>query len=291
MKEKIRATKLKVRPIRRVLQIGVLSLLIITPYLTSNHLDWSPSRIVLGHLPEPRIFPIAGDLWSMSIGSIRLSHPVAFIEETISAKRIYMSFLISAIIPILITITLGRVFCSWLCPVGFILELNQKVNRFLKKMGIHKTIRITDIRYIVLSIALVLSFFLAFPLISIFDPPHMLGRELMYIFTHNAFSLTGIGILSGILLFEMFLTSRAWCNYLCPSGGALSILGSWRLWRIKMDKERCTHCSICNDVCPYYLEPMRLADDQEFDWIKCDNCGLCRDACPEGAISYTTGRR
>jgi ferredoxin-type protein NapH len=286
-----RPVRVKIRPIRRVVQIGVLSFLIIIPYLTSNHLDWSPSRIVLGHLPEPRIFPVTGDLWSMSIGNLKLVHPVAFIETTISTKRIYIPLILSVIIPLLITIILGRVFCSWLCPVGFILELNQKVNRFFKKMGLHKTIRITDIRYIILFIALVLSFFLAFPLISIFDPSHMLGRELMYIFTHNAFSLTGVGILLGILSFEMFSTSRAWCNYLCPSGGALSLLGSGRLWRIRMDKERCTHCHICNDACPYYLEPMRLAEEQKFDGVKCDNCGLCRDQCPEGAISYTIERR
>jgi len=49
-------------------------------------------------------------------------------------------------------------------------------------------------------------------------------------------------------------------------------------------------CGQCNDVCPYYLDPMRLTEGQRFNSVKCDNCGLCRDVCPRGAISYKFGR-
>ncbi len=283
--------KLNIRPLRRISQLLVLLMLVSIPYLTSNPSDWSPSRIVLRQLPEPRIFPVTGDLWSISIGSIKFAHPVAFIEETISSKVLYTPLVISVLIPIIITIILGRVFCSWMCPVGFMLELNQKADGFFRKLKLKYPLKIRDYRYSILTLSLISGFIFSFPVISVFDPPHVFGRELMYIFTHNAISLTGTGLLLGILLFETFSTSRAWCNYLCPSGGALSILGSMRLWYIRMNRERCNHCGICNDACPYHLEPMGLADNQRFDWTKCDNCGLCRDVCPEGAISYVMGRR
>lgn len=277
----------KMRYIRRVVQVLVLIIFVAVPFFTRNPLDWSPSRIVLGHLPTPTVFPFSGDTWSFSISDFRMIHPVAFIEEAISAKAVYLPLIVALIIPLFMTILLGRFFCSWMCPTGFLLELNQKSGSFFNRIGIKYNVSIKDFRYIILVLALIFGFIFAFPLISVFDPPHVLGRELMYLFTHHAISLSGMGLLLGIVLFETFSTSRAWCNYICPSGGALSLLGSKRLWHIGMDRKKCIHCLKCDEVCPYYLDPMKLADNEDFDWVKCDNCGLCRDVCPTAAISYT----
>ncbi len=278
--------RFRIKPPRRLVQLGVIVVLIGVPFYTQNPLEWSPSRIVLGHLPKPRVFPLSGDTWSFSIGGFTLTHPVAFIEEVLSSKVVYQPLLISALIPLVLTLVLGRVFCSWLCPVGFLLELNQKVNSLFRRAGLHLRVRIKDLRYTILALALVLVFFFAFPILSIFDPPHLFGRELMYIFTHGAVSLSGAGLLLGIFLLDLFFAPRVWCRSLCPSGGALSLLGARRLWRIRMDAGRCTHCGYCDEACPYGLEPMGLAEAKGFDWLKCDNCGLCRDVCPTGALSY-----
>jgi ferredoxin-type protein NapH len=176
--------RVRIKPLRRASQLTVLSMLIIIPYLTSNPFHWSPSRIALGQSPQPKIFQVSGDLWSLTLWSLKLSHPVAFIEETISAKKLYTPFLISALIPLVITITFGRVFCSWMCPVGFILELNQKVNKALRMKGLNRPIRMRDLRYTILVISLIFSFFFAFPLISIFDPPHYVRQGIdVYIHT------------------------------------------------------------------------------------------------------------
>ncbi len=167
------------------------------------------------------------------------------------------------------------------------LELNQSANALMKKMGLYAALGIRDFRYTLLAVSMVLASFFAFPVLSVFDPPHVLGRELMYLFTHQQLSLSGAGLLLGILLFETFSTSRAWCNYLCPSGGGLAIAGARRLLHINMDGKACVNCDKCDEVCPYYLKPMGLASGKGFDWDKCDNCGLCRDVCPVRAINYS----
>jgi ferredoxin-type protein NapH len=286
LKEAVEGHRLKARLPRRVLQLATLLVLVAVPYFTSNRLDLSPSRIVQGQLPPPRVFPVSGDTWSFSAGEFTLLHPVAFAEEALSSKVFYVPMLTAVLLPLLATVVLGRVFCSWMCPVGFVLELNQWTNGLLKKSGIHRGLRIRDFRYALLALSMILAFLLAFPLISVFDPPHMLGRELMYVFTHEELSLSGTGFLLGILLFETFSTSRAWCSCFCPSGGALSIIGARRAWRINMESDKCTQCLKCDETCPYGLEPMGLALGRGFDWAKCDNCGLCRDACPFKAITY-----
>lgn len=282
--------KIKVLPLRRLVQILVLLILVAIPYLSQNPSTLAPSRIVLGNQADPSLIPVMGDTWSFSLGNFRLTHPVAFLEEVLSSKSIYLPFFVSVLIPLALTVALGRVFCSWICPVGYLLELNQKLNRVVQRAGLHFNIRVRDYRYPILTISLIFGFLFAVPVISVFDPPHLFSRELMYIFTHNAVSLSGVGLLLGIFLFETFSTSRAWCNSICPSGAGLALMSVKRALWIKMESEACNHCSKCDGACPYYLEPMGLADKREFDWNKCDNCGLCRDVCPAGAISFSSRR-
>ncbi len=278
---------IKVTPLRRVVQLVVFGVIILTAYVTANPFEWSPSRIVLGHLPPPSVLPVSGDTWVYTIGGFRLVHPMALIDGIFAMKVFYIPLLIGVVIPLITTILLGRVFCSWLCPFGFLLELNQKAHNSLKMVGLKREIKIPDIRNLFLIIILTLSFFLYTPVLSAIDPPHMLGREFMYLFTHHSLSVTGLSILLGIILFEGLFSQRGWCGSLCPAGGGLSLLGAKRVLRIELDSELCTECSKCNEVCPYSLAPMRLKEDtSNFDWTKCDNCGLCRDVCPTGAIRY-----
>ncbi len=281
--------KLKALYLRRIIQLSVLTGIILIPLYSQNPMQWSPSRIVLGHLPPPRVSPVTGDTWAISFGNFNLIHPLAFIDYIISAKRIYIPLVVAVMLPLAITLLFGRVFCSWLCPMGLIFELNQKVNRLMEKIGLQVSFNMKDYRYIFFTILLIIAFFFAIPALSVFDPPHILGREFMFIFTHHQFSLTGAVFIFAFLFIEAFSIKRLWCSKLCPSGGGLSILSAKRMLNIRMDKTLCIRCSKCDDACPYDLKPMMLSEDRQIDWLKCDNCGLCRDVCPTSAISYHIG--
>jgi len=286
-----RGRRRRVGPWRRLVQLAVLALLILVPFLSQNPMESSPSRIILGQVHQPPVVSVTGDTWDFTAGPLHLTHPLAFIELILSSKVLYLSLILSVWLPLVATLILGRVFCSWQCPVGFLLELNQKLNRWLRGRGLASRFRIRDYRYPVLFISLALALLLAVPVISLIDPPHILGRELMYLFTHHGVSLSGVVLLGGIFLMELFLAPRALCNSLCPSGGALALIGARRPLRIHLDPEACTRCGLCDKACPVMLAPMAMAAGGGFDWTKCDNCGLCRDVCPEGAIRYVFGGR
>ena len=75
-------------------------------------------------------------------------------------------------------------------------------------------------------------------------------------------------IIAGIAAFEIFVSRRWWCKYMCPGGGLYSLIGFVRPVRMKLVQENCTHCGDCVVACPVGLNPMmnRLG-------IECGNCG------------------
>lgn len=284
--KKIGKEMIKIQPLRRITQISIIILIIAVPLYSQNPDNGSPSLIVKGQLPSPSISKVSGDTWSLSIGNYNIIHPAAFFDFVFSAKSVSSYMLIAVLIPLLITLLSGRVFCSWLCPIGFILELITKINAFLKIKGFPRKININNYRYVILAASLIAAFLFGFPVISIFDPAHLLGRELSMIFTHQEVSVAGLIFLLAIILFEIFILSRAWCRFFCPSGACLSLLGIKRICKIRVNKIECINCQKCRSICPYGLEPDQIINYKTMQRAVCDNCGLCRDACTTGAISY-----
>ncbi|MDI9527957.1 MAG: 4Fe-4S binding protein [Pseudomonadota bacterium] len=51
----------------------------------------------------------------------------------------------------------------------------------------------------------------------------------------------------------------------------------------KIDKELCTGCSACIDICP--MDAISLLDGiAQINEEECAGCGVCVDECPTGAI-------
>jgi len=278
--------KWQVKPLRRIMQIGIMILIIAVPLCSQNPDNGAPSLTVMGNLPQPSMSYVSGDTWSFSVGDFTMIHPTAFFDFLFSAKSVSLSLLVAVLIPLVITVFFGRVFCSWLCPVGFIMEMTTNINIILGKRGFVHKLRLGNIRYIMLAVSLLLAFLFAFPVMSIFDPPHLLGRQFNMFFTHQEISISGMVFLVIIFIFEIFFVSRAWCKCFCPSGACLSILGMKRICKITVNQKECKNCNQCTTVCPYGMAPYQIESSETLSCAICDNCGLCRDICPTGAISY-----
>lgn len=54
----------------------------------------------------------------------------------------------------------------------------------------------------------------------------------------------------------------------------------------KIDKQKCTGCGACVDVCP--VEAIKLEDEKaNVDEDTCVECGQCIDECPNEAITLS----
>ena len=247
----------------------------------SDTMEWLSKPFVKD--PEVDLNNLKGTTWSGTLFGLKLSDPLAVVGQISAGKTIYLPFLITALIPILLTLIFGRFFCGWICPATFIYELNDNLATWLRKAGLPVGKRKLDFRlkYLVLAMGIIISAATGMIAFASMYPPALIGREIYY-----AVALSGFG--SGMvfflltLLFDLMVTRRGFCRYVCPGGALYSLLGHFRLFRIKRDVALCNDCAKCNVVCQFGLDPLRDDFTQE-----CNNCTACIAVCPTDALSFT----
>ncbi len=226
---------------------------------------------------------VKGSVWTIDIFGFKMSDPLAFVESTVITVFLYGPMLLSILIPVVLTIFLGKVYCGWICPMNLLLELNDKLRGLLKKTGYNtRNIRFsTKTKYYVLLFGLIAAFAAGRPLLALIYPPAVISREIFYKIFYGFWG-TGLLIIGFILFFELILSRRWWCRYICPGGAVYTVLSRIRILKIKRDDTFCDKCGNCIPICPYDLKPMTkelMAD--------CDQCGLCISVCKPGALEYT----
>jgi ferredoxin-type protein NapH len=244
-----------------------------------------------------RLTMFRGNHWSAEIFGLSLIDPLAGLESVLASGVVTLTLLLALIIPIVSTVVLGRVFCSWICPAGFLFEMSDRLrNAFPNlKLPVNDFSIWRGNKYVLLTAGLALAFLFGFPLLGYFYPPALLGREVGHAADSffyglvedprlaGGIALSGISVfLFGILVVEQFVSRRMWCRYLCPGGALYALLGRWRVLRLKTDLERCTYCSACIRVCPVGLDPVR-----ESAGMECDHCLECQSVCQPKALLLT----
>ena len=76
---------------------------------------------------------VQGWYQSFDFGSLWFVSPLEGLESLLITKSFYMPPLVGMMIPVLIALFLGRVFCSWVCPVTFVLEIFDRLRKFISK--------------------------------------------------------------------------------------------------------------------------------------------------------------
>lgn len=230
----------------------------------------------------PYLDVFKGGAWSLTLFGFNITDPIIAIAATLAGKVFYAPLLIAALIPVVFTLIFGRAFCGWLCPMNFIFELNEKIRSQLERFNVPllDIAIVRNYKYAVLFSVLVLSLF-GIHLLPYLLPYALVSREIYNYIFYSTFSF-GIALILFLLLFELLVSRRGWCKYLCPGGAFFSLLGARRLVNINTNTKLCpSGCSLCTEACPRGLEPHKNIMGME-----CDNCGLCISKCPANAVKY-----
>ena len=234
--------------------------------------------------PEHDLDAIKGTTWSASIFGLKLSDPLSVVGQISASLDIYSPFLITALIPIIITLIFGRIFCGWICPATLLYELNTNMAAWLHRAGLPTGNRHFDrrLKYLVLIIGGILSMVTGSVLFAAIYPPAIIGREIYYAIALGGFGAGAVFFVL-TLLFDLMVARRGFCRYVCPGGALYSLLGRYRLFRIQRKVDTCNDCAKCTAVCEFELDPMRDGFGQE-----CNNCTACIAVCPTDALVFRT---
>jgi len=177
------------------------------------------------------------------------------LEVIIGSGTIYASLLITGAIMLVLTILLGRVFCSWICPFGAVIDyLELLIKRIhLKRADKLKANAVINpkTKYGVLIGTLAAAGIAKRPVFCAICP---IGN------TCRAAGMQGVMIGLETLFVPLFaglsfFKERFWCRYLCPVGAVLALTDKLSILRVKLPADTCIRCKRCENACPMGVNP------------------------------------
>jgi len=187
-----------------------------------------------------------------------------------------------------IALVLGRAFCGFVCPGGGLGECLMRIN----DKGL-KNDKLRVIKYFVwllLVVATILAFISAG---GIREIDFFAGLEDGWIFLLAPYRyIIYFGVLFGMLLSQLTLGKRGFCQCLCWIAPFM-IIGtkvSDRLrlprLRLKAKADSCIGCKQCSKKCPMSLDVVSMVKAESMKNAECILCGECVDVCPRKSIAY-----
>lgn len=225
---------------------------------------------------------VQGWYQSIGIGALWFVSPLEGLESFMITKAVYMPSLVGMILPFTLAFLLGRVFCSWICPVTFILELFDRLRKLVsrKKFLRNRLLVAKKVLWFTLLAELLVSMILGAPLFVFLSPPGLVGREIMMLVFFKTLALEG-ALLLIIVVLEL-LTRRFFCRSFCPLGALLACIGQKRKLRVEVENKACVDCGLCRKSCPMGLSPHLGEGLSAYCW----NCGECLDNCKTDALAF-----
>jgi polyferredoxin len=229
--------------------------------------------------------------------------PLVAIGTILTTHTLYRA-LLWALVTVILTIVLGRFFCSWVCPFGslhhFVGFLSNRRKTLPQKIQLNKYRKAQCIKYLVL---IFLLFMAAFPSIGatlqtgLLDPIPLITRSFNLVIlaiadrSFNVTSVTGRLYEGAWLIFAIFLSSlllnllipRFYCRFICPLGALFGVIGRFAIWRIGKNQHPCSDCKLCERSCEGGCEP-----SSDIRISECVLCFNCREDCRDEVIAYQT---
>lgn len=202
------------------------------------------------------------------------------------------------LLPIVMALVAGRIFCSAGCPLGAVQQLFYKRKKHYRlPEKVNTLLKIVPVLMLAATIfaALNYTFFLVCklePYKALFFTGGSWFRQLYgFIAGHSVeFKiLWGCGIFAWIYLIAVLVLGywvpRPFCRLLCPYGvilGAVSLV-SFRKREIR--KENCVYCGACQKACP--VQAIRIDRSKQIASVSsysCIQCNECSGTCKKDAI-------
>ena len=214
---------------------------------------------------------------------------------------------------LVLTLLFGRVYCSFLCPLGILQDIAGFIKRkFRKKHYYRFTKPFNWLRYIILGATTIVLVSGSMLMVNLLDPYSNFGRISVQLFRPAYIGLNNAGVkllgymdnyslyhvdiksfdiftfvFSSVLLLTIIILvikhGRLYCNTVCPVGTLLGLCSKGALFKLKIEEPECTGCGLCERVCK--AECIDI-ENKKIDESRCIDCYNCIKACPSNTITY-----
>lgn len=234
-----------------------------TPYIITLLLAVIITGFILGKSPNPM-----GGIVKVLKSMVGL-YPDPFV------KFIVLTFFL------VLAIVGNKLICGWACPFGALQEL-------IYSLPIRKNIKKKKLPFILTNFIRVSIFVVM--LLFLFGS--LGGRKGTVVYHYiNPFNLfdwnfetISITLTVIVALASSFIVYRPFCQLVCPFGLVSWITERFSIFRVVIDKNKCTQGGACIRICPLesakgLVYGNKLPQD-------CFSCARCLTVCPEDAIQY-----
>ncbi len=215
---------------------------------------------------------------------------------------------------VVLTLLLGRIYCSVICPLGILQDLlahlrprkNKKVGRYSFSPEVKWLRYPMMVLFIVAlvagvgSVVVLLEPYSSFGRIvaTFLEPLYAMGNNVLagiaerhesYAFWHEEVWLRSwptliiTGSFFVLLVVLAWIGGRTYCNTICPVGTILSFLSRFSFLKINFDESKCKNCSACTKSCKASCIDYK---NHKVDYSRCVVCGNCLEACKFEALKY-----
>ena len=221
---------------------------------------------------------------------------------------------ITLIILVVVTLLIGRIYCSIICPLGIFQDVVSRIAKWRgkKKKRYAYTSPKNILRFSILAVTGITAILGLNLILNLLDPYSIYGRiaanvfRPVYIGGNNliaavessfdsyTFYHVGIGTFSAfafslsvlmllLVIYMAYKHGRLYCNTICPVGAFLGLLSKASLFKVMINTDKCTKCRKCEISCK---SSCINSKEYSVDFSRCVDCFNCTTSCGYNAIGY-----
>jgi ferredoxin len=258
---------------------------------------------------------LGAEKWSVFLSEILppLQFTPALMQTITQPEALSLAGLI---LIVFMTLIFGRIYCSFLCPLGTLQDLLiAGLRRLGRRPKYHYSRPLNGLRYTILALTAAMLLLGSLALVNLLDPFSLAGRiftnflQPLAVWAYNLAILalkpfdlylypkqtafvpaSALAVTAGFVLLLLVLAAacgRLYCNSICPVGTFLGLLSRVSVFQFTLSQKACSGCVRCENVCKAgCIDPQTAS----IDMSRCVNCFNCLDACSQATISYQRRR-
>lgn len=207
---------------------------------------------------------------------------------------------------LVLVLLLGRVYCSWICPLGMMQDVVNRLRHPKPQARSGGGIRYTPNHWVIRAAVALLALgsvpLLGTLLLTWLDPYSLSARFMVGVVNpavawmaetagvayqpvdwlrYTPWLLVLLGAMVALPLVMAWLRGRLYCNTICPVGSVLGLLARLAPLTPRIDARRCGVCGSCLRECKAHAIDLK---NRRVDVTRCVGCYNCISSCERGAM-------